>query len=60
MNKPYVTMVMRAIQAAILAFFFWIGEYAVGWSWLVFLIIPTVAYAVICLIYAIVLWRNAD
>lgn len=58
MNKPLNELVHRSIEASILAFLFWLGTAVMHWPWLVFLSLAALIYAAVCLIAAVVLWRN--
>ncbi|WP_461213384.1 hypothetical protein [Lacticaseibacillus sp. GG6-2] len=58
MSKPVLALIQRTVQASILAFLFWVGMAAMGWRWLIFLVIPTLIYALACLLYALFLWHN--
>ncbi len=53
-----LALIQRTVQASILAFLFWVGMAAMGWRWLIFLVIPTLIYALACLLYALFLWHN--
>ncbi|WP_390409845.1 hypothetical protein [Lacticaseibacillus jixiensis] len=58
MNKAFNQALRRTVQASILAFLFWLGMQMLDWSWLIYLVVATLVFALISFVYTMVIWKN--